>query len=65
MECKCGGEVESASRMIKTAAKAREWSEMDEIKVPIILTHLTCNGCGREGRIIYSMNGEEIMRKGV
>jgi len=63
MQCKCGAEIESTSRMIKTKHKAQEWSERQDIEVPVILTHLVCNGCGREGRIIFSMDGKEIIRK--
>jgi hypothetical protein len=52
MQCNCGGEVTREIREIKTNAKAKEWMD-------------GADACGREGRIVHTMQGDELYRKGL
>lgn len=65
MQCNCGGEVTRDARTIKTDAKAKEWMDGVDVVAPVILHHSRCDGCGRESRIVYSMQGDELYRKGL
>ena len=65
MQCQCGDEVTRTNRIVKTAKKVAEWTFGNVNDGPVDLHHFRCGGCGREGRIIYSLDGEELFRAGV
>ena len=65
MQCSCGGEVTRDVREVKTNRKAKEWMDGANVVAPVMLHHSRCGGCGREARIIYSMQGDELNRKGL
>lgn len=65
MQCKCGGEVRTSQRLVKTSQKVSDWSFGNVKDGPIDLHHFRCESCTREGRIIYSPTGQELFRAGV
>jgi len=65
MQCPCGDTVNFSGRVLYSDNKAREWSEDPSVKAPVALQHGRCDSCGRESRIVYAMDGKEIMRKGM
>ena len=65
MQCNCGGEVTRNTREIKTNAKAKEWMDGVSVVAPVMLHHSRCDACGREGRIVHTMQGDELYRKGL
>ena len=65
MQCPCGGEVKSSQRLIKTEKKVNDWSFGNVKDAPVDLHHFRCEGCTREGRIIYSLAGQQLFRVGV
>tara|TARA_R100000963_G_C4592553_1_gene69217 strand:- start:147 stop:308 length:162 start_codon:yes stop_codon:yes gene_type:complete len=52
-------------RIIETDETTAEWTKGAFTVAPVKLINYKCDGCGREGRIVENLQGEEIFRMGL
>ena len=65
VDCQCGGTIEKFMRIIETDETTAEWTKGAFTVAPVKLINYKCDGCGREGRIVENLQGEEIFRMGL